>query len=105
MASGGAGTPTKSETKVSAPTGKLVLAIVEMYSSQEQEMQKLAGDLAACIIESYSDKNKMVKDILGTYMAPKLMMDNMRMQMKRQHPEESKILSEIFGIFLFGEKL
>ena len=93
------------KTKVKVPTGKLVLAIVEMYSSEEHEMQKLAGELAACIFESYNDKDEMRKDILGTYTGKKIMIQGMVMNMKRQFPEEARILSEVFGLFLFGEKL
>ena len=93
------------KTTVNVPTGKLVLAIVEMYSSEEKEMQKLAGDLSACILESYNDRELMVKDILGTYITKRLIIAAMRVDMKRLYPEESRILSEIFGVFLFGEKL
>ena len=107
MAGIGPGSPKQPEKKikVKVPTDKLVLAIVEMYSSQEHEMQKLAGELAACIFESYNDKDEMKKDILGTYTGKKIMIEGMVMNIKRQFPEESKILSEVFGLFLFGEKL
>jgi hypothetical protein len=47
----------------------------------------------------------MTSDILGTYVSKMKLVAGMRSNMKKIYPEASKILSEIFGIFLFGEKL
>ena len=105
MAAGGPGHIIKIKKKVEVYTSKLVLVIVEMYASQDPKIKNLAIHLVGCIIESYNDKDEMVTDILGTYISKMRLIDGMRVNMKRIYPETSKILSEVFGIFLFGEKL
>jgi hypothetical protein len=47
----------------------------------------------------------MRKHIIGAYVSEKKIFRDMILEMKNKHPEESKILTEIFGLFLFGEKL
>jgi hypothetical protein len=105
MAAGSPGHTTKTKKKVEVGTSKLVLVIVEMYASEDSKMKNVAIYLVGCIIESYNDKAEMVEDILGTYVSKTELLDSMRVNMKRIYPEASKILSEVFGIFLFGEKL
>ena len=105
MAAGSPGRATIEKTKVEVDTSKLVLVIVEMYISEDPKMKDLAGHLAGCIIESYTNKDQMTADILGTYVSKMKLVASMRVNMKRIYPEASKILSEVFGIFLFGEKL
>lgn len=97
--------PTKPKTKVSVPTHKLILGIVELYKMKDPRPKELAADLAGCVLESYSDKEEMIRDIIGTYIAKKKITTIMKLDMKRTFKEDAKILSEIFGVFLFGEKL
>lgn len=87
------------------PTKKLVIAIVELYKSEDKIKKILAGELASSIIASYNDTEILTKDILGAYVSNKVMLEGMKLNMKRQFPEEAKLLSEIFGIFLFGVPL
>lgn len=87
------------------PTKKLVLAIVELYKSEDLSNKKLASQLASSVIASYSDTDILTRQILGAYVSSSVMIDAMKLNIKRQLPEEAEMLSEIFGIFLFGELL
>ncbi len=98
-------TPKTKQVRVQVPTHKLVLAIVELYKMEDLRAKDLAADLAGCILESYDSKEDMIKDIIGTYVTQKSIISAMKGNIKRMYKEESKILSEIFGVFLFGEKL
>jgi len=91
--------------KTKTPTKKLVVAIVELYRSDDESNKTLAGELASSIIESYDNTEVLIKDILGAYVSDKIVLQGMKRNMQRQFPEEAKLLSEIFGIFLFGEVL
>ncbi len=102
MATTLAGPPVKPQTKVKVPTRKLTIGIVELYKTKDPS---LAADLAGYILESYSDKEEMIRDILAAYVDRKSIITAMRSNMKKIYPEESKTLAEIFGLFLFGEKL
>ena len=88
-------------TKVQIETAKVVLAIVELYKSKDEKSKLLAIDLAGNILETYSEKEQMRMDILGSYVSGSILAGRIS-SMKRSYPDESKILSEIFGIFLFG---
>jgi hypothetical protein len=108
MAAGSPGRSTlepKKKVKVEVETQKLVLIIVDIYASEDEKIKELGGHLAGCIIEAYDDTQEMTSDILGTYVSKMKLVAGMRSNMKKIYPEASKILSEIFGIFLFGEKL
>jgi hypothetical protein len=105
MASGSAGENKKEQKFTQTPTKKLVLAIVELYQSEEDSTRELAAELAAAVIASYSDTDMLARTILGAYISDKVMLTGMKMNMKRIHPVESRLLSHIFGVFLFGEIL
>jgi len=106
MAAGGPAPPLKPKTKVTTPTDKLILAIVELYRIGDPRAQELAADLASCIMESYYDRDEMTRDILTSYVSSHAnMLIALKSSMKKHYPEEAKILSEIFGFILFGEKL
>ena len=104
MVAGGP-SPKPKATKAQVPTQKLVLGIVELYKIGDPRAKELAVDLAGCIIESYDDKDRMKRDIVGAYTSEKLIFKAMSMEMKRMYPDISKVLSEIFGAILFGEKI
>jgi hypothetical protein len=105
MAAGSPTPPVKQKTKVKVDTTKLVLIIVEMHASHDAAMKQLTTHLAACIIEAYDDTQEMVRDIISTYISPQKLLPAMRVNMKRVYPESSKILSDIFGVVIFGETL
>jgi hypothetical protein len=86
-------------------TKKLILAIVELYKLGDESDKTLACELAGYVIGSYLDADLMRKHIIGAYVSEKKIFRDMILEMKNKHPEESKILTEIFGLFLFGEKL
>ena len=91
----------KSGRTVKVITQKLVLAVVELYKSDDEYTKKLAIDLAGSILESYEDIELFRNDILGVYVSSG-MLDTKISAMRRIHPEISKTLSEIFGVVLFG---
>ena len=105
MASAGPGPPKAPKKKVEVETSKLILIIMELYKSEDPQVKGLVSYLAGCIIESYADMQDMINDILKTYVTQSKMIAKMRIDMKRLHPEDSKILSNIFGVCLFGDIL
>jgi hypothetical protein len=104
MVSGGVVTRKFRPTKVQVPTQKLVLAIVELYTNENEGLKKLAIELAASIIEGYENKDQFRMDVLGTYSTSNAIFAKVN-TMKRAFPKETKILSEIFGAVLFGGDL
>jgi len=106
MAAAGPGGPPKSpKKKVGVETSKLVLIIMELYKSEDPQVKGLVSYLAGCIIESYVNTEDMINDILKTYVSQSKLIAKMRIDMKRLHPKDAKILSDIFGVFLFGDIL
>ncbi len=97
--------PTAPKVKVKVDTQNLVITIVEMYRSDNIKVKKLVSHLVGCIIEAYDNRDELIREILSTYTERKTMVNSMVTDMKKRYPQEAKLLSEIFGIFLFGEKL
>lgn len=87
---------------VKVPTHKIIIPIVEMYKSEDEHMKSMALQLAGYIIEAYEDHNQFKKDIFGTYVSGSTLSLGLAKNMKRMFPDETKILEEIFGAFLFG---
>ena len=89
------------DTKVQVETAKVVLAIEELYKSESPKTKQIAIDLAGSILETYIDKEQMRMDILGAYVSGGSLASRIS-AMERAYEDKCKILSEIFGIFLFG---
>ena len=87
---------------VKIPTQKIIVAMVDMYKSEDPNLKETALEFAGHIIEAYEDNDQFKKDVFHSYVSGGNLTIALKKNIERMYPEEANILKEIFGAFLFG---
>jgi len=89
--------------RVRVPLERLILALVEMYQSDNDKLKTAALDLVPFVFENCVDINQLKTNILATFVRKHPIQRTMVSEMKRRFPKEAETLTELFGRFILGD--
>ena len=94
--------PLNKRVLIGIPTNEVVHSIIKMYQSEDEDLKNSAINFAGHIVEGYHNKSDLQRDVFGSFIDKKHGIEKMIPHMERIFPEETSILRELFGVFIFG---